>query len=67
MDPVTLVALAQLLSVFLPIGTKIYDSIQQANSGANLQPIADVLASADKNWEEVIAAAKAELAKQPPQ
>jgi hypothetical protein len=63
MDAATLVALAQLLSVLLPLGTKVYNQIQQANSD-QLQPIADVLAAADKNWDDIIAAAKAELAKQ---
>ena len=67
MDQAMILALANLLSVLLPLGAKIYDQIQQANSGANLQPIEEVMANTDKNWDDVLAAAKAEIAKlQPP-
>jgi len=67
MDQAAIIALANLLAILLPIGTKVYDQIQQANSGADLKPIADVLAAADQNWDAIVAAAKAELDKLPPQ
>lgn len=62
MDPV---ALANLLSLLLPLGMKVYTGIQQAHTD-KLKPIEDILAAADANWNDVIAAAQAELAKLPP-
>jgi hypothetical protein len=59
MDPVTL---ANLLALLIPLGTNIYTQIQQANQD-QLKPLADILAAADKNWDAVIAAAQAEIAK----
>lgn len=61
MDAVTL---ANLLSIVLPLGIKVYDAIQQANSD-KLKPITDILAAADKNWDAVIASANAEINKAP--
>ena len=55
-------ALANLLSLLIPLGMQVYTQIQQAHSG-QLAPIEDVLAAADKNWDSVIANAQAELAK----
>ena len=67
MDPAAILAIAQLLSVLLPLGAKVYDQIQQANAD-QLKPIQDILAASDLNWDQVIAAANAEIAKlnQPP-
>ena len=67
MDPAAILAIAQLLSVLLPLGAKVYDQIQQANAD-QLKPIQDILAASDLNWDQVITAAKAEIAKlnQPP-
>ncbi len=59
-------ALAQLLSLLIPLGMKVYAEIQQANSGT-IPPMADVLAAADKNWDTIYAAGLAELAKAKPQ
>ena len=59
MDPV---ALANLLSLLLPLGMKVYTGIQQANAD-KLKPIEDILAAADVNWDAVITAAQGELAK----
>ena len=56
------VALANLLSVLLPLGMQIYTQIQQAHSG-ELKPLEEILATADANWDTVITAAQAELAK----
>ena len=56
------VAIANLLSILIPLGMKVYTEIQQANSD-QLKPLADILADADKNWDAVIAAAQAEIAK----
>jgi hypothetical protein len=54
--------LANLLALLIPLGTNIYTQIQQANQD-QLKPLADILAAADKNWDAVIAAAQAEIAK----
>ena len=62
MDPV---AIANLLSLLLPLGVKLYTEIQQANAD-QLKPIEDILAAADGNWDAVTAAAQAELAKATP-
>jgi len=59
------VAIANLLSILIPLGMKVYTEIQQANSD-QLKPLADILAAADKNWDAVIAAAQAEIAKAAP-
>lgn len=59
MDPVVL---ANLLSVLIPLGMKVYTGIQQANQD-QLKPLQDILDAADKNWDAVIAAANAEIAK----
>ena len=58
------IAIANLLSLLLPLGMKVYTEIQQANAD-QLKPIADILAAADADWDAVIAAAQAELAKTP--
>ena len=67
MDPASIIAIANLLGLLLPLGAKVYDQIQQANAD-QLKPIADILAASDKNWDQVLAAAQAEIAKlnQPP-
>lgn len=64
MDTAAAVALAQLLSQLLPLGISAYTQIQQANQD-QLKPIEEVLAAADGNWDEIVKAAKAELAKTP--
>lgn len=61
MDPI---ALANRLSILIPLGAEVYGQIQQVNAD-QLKPLADVLAAADANWDTVIAAAQAELAKTP--
>jgi hypothetical protein len=61
MDPITV---ANLLSLLIPFWIKVYTEIQQANADS-LKPIADILASADKTWDSVIAAAQAEIGKTP--
>lgn len=55
--------IAQLLQILLPLGADLYNKIKNANTGANLPSVADILANTDKGWDEVIAAANAELAK----
>ena len=67
MDAASIIAIANLLGLLLPLGAKVYDQIQQANAD-QLKPIADILAASDKNWDQVLAAAQAEIAKlnQPP-
>lgn len=62
MDPASIIAIANLLGLLLPLGAKVYDQIQQANAD-QLKPIADILAASDKNWDQVLAAAQAEIAK----
>jgi hypothetical protein len=57
-------AIMNLLTILLPLGVKVYDSIQQANAD-QYKPLADILAAADTNWDSVIAAAQAEIAKTP--
>jgi len=59
-------ALAQLLQLLLPLGAQVYNQIRAANSGAGLPDVETLLANADKNWDSVIAAANAEIAKLPP-
>lgn len=59
MDPVTL---ANLLSILIPLGMKVYTEIQQANAD-QLKPLAEILAAADANWDAVAAAAKAQISK----
>lgn len=56
------ILIANLLSVLIPLGMRTYVEIQQAHTG-DLKPIGDVLASADANWDTIIANAQAELAK----
>lgn len=56
-------AIAQLLQVLLPLGAQVYNQIRSANAGANLPDVETLLANADKNWDSVIAAANAEIAK----
>ena len=58
------IALANLLSILIPLGAKVYGQIQQANAD-QLKPLADVLAAADTNWDSVITAAQEESAKTP--
>ena len=55
-------ALMNLLSLLIPLGMKVYTTVQQAEAD-KYKPIADVLAAADADWDTVIAAAQAELAK----
>ena len=64
MDPASALALAQLLAQLLPLGISAYTQIQQANQD-QLKPIEEVLAAADAQWDSVIKAAQAELAKTP--
>ena len=59
MDPITL---ANLLAQLIPLGMNIYSQIQQANAN-QLKPLADVIAAADANFDEILKAAQAELAK----
>ena len=59
MDPI---ALANLLAILVPLGAKVYIAIQQANQD-QLKPLADVIAAADANWDDVIVNAQAEIAK----
>jgi hypothetical protein len=59
MDPV---ALANLLSILIPLGMKVYTGIQEANQD-QLKPLAEILSAADANWDAVAAAAQAEIAK----
>jgi hypothetical protein len=61
MDPI---AIANLLSLLLPLGVKLYTEIQQANAD-QLKPIDEILAAADANYDEVAAKAQAELDKIP--
>jgi transcriptional regulator len=56
------IAIANLLSVLLPLGVKLYTEIQEANAD-QLKPIAEILAAADANWDAVAKAAHDEIAK----
>lgn len=56
------VALANLLSILIPLGVKTYSQIQAAYAD-KVKPIGDILADADTNWQAVIDAAQAELDK----
>lgn len=56
------VALANLLSILIPLGVKTYSSIQAAYAD-KVKPIGDILGDADANWQAVIDAAQAELNK----
>lgn len=58
-----LLGIAQLLQILLPLGAQVYNEIRNANSSANLPDLDTILAATDKNWDSVIAAAQAELAK----
>lgn len=62
MDDRKAIALANLLSVLLPLGIQTYTQIQQAHAD-ELRPVEDVLAKADQNWSDVVSTAKAELQK----
>jgi len=56
------VALANLLSILIPMGVKTYSQIQSAYSD-KVKPLGDILSEADTNWQSVIDTAKAELSK----
>lgn len=55
------VALANLLSLLIPMAVKAYNEIRANHS--ELKPIEEILASADSDWDAVIATAQEELAK----
>lgn len=55
------IALANLLSALIPIAVRAYNEI--AANHANIKPIADIIASAEGDWDEVVATAKAEIGK----
>jgi len=59
LDPITL---ANLAALGIQIFAKIYDGIQKANADA-LKPLADILTAANHIDDDVIASAKAEIAK----
>jgi hypothetical protein len=54
-------ALANLLSLLIPLGVKAYTQIQQ-NHSDKLSPIADILASSDADWDAIKAKAKEQIA-----
>lgn len=61
MDPVTIATLAEQL---LLLGFQIYKQVDAAkNPDVVLRPIAEIQAEADANFDKLIAAAGAELAK----
>jgi hypothetical protein len=62
MNEQSAVALANLLSVLIPLGVKTYSSIQAAYSD-KVKPLADILDAADSNWQAVLDTANAEMAK----
>lgn len=57
--------IAQLLQILLPLGADLYNKIRSANTGAPLPSVETILAGTNQNWGNVIAAAKAEIAKLP--
>lgn len=57
MDPVVI---AQLIASLLPSLIGLYGEIQQQYSG-QVKPLAEILASADANWDAVATAAKGEI------
>lgn len=61
MNEQSAVALANLLSVLIPMSIRAYNEI--AANHSNVKPIAEIIASADADWDEVIAKAKHELNK----
>ena len=65
MNDTEAVALANLLSILIPLGVKTYSSIQAAYSD-KVKPLADILDSADTNWQAIIDTAQAELNKPKP-
>ena len=65
MDPVTIAALAALLGQLIPAGISLYTQLEQNSAGANIVPLATVLANADANWNAIYAAAQAQLGTAP--
>ncbi len=61
MDPVEVEALVNLLAQLIPAGINLYTQLEQNSAGANVTPLATVLANADANWDAIAAAAKAQL------
>ena len=62
MDPV---AIANLAALGIQVFSQIYNQIQQANASA-LKPLADILAAANTIDDNILATAKAEIAKLTP-
>jgi hypothetical protein len=62
MNEQSAVALANLLSVLIPLGVKTYSSIQSAYSD-KVKPLSEILDAADQNWQGVLDVANAEMAK----
>lgn len=56
-------AIAQLIESLLPGMIALYSQIRADNAGSQLKPVEEILASADANWDAVIAVAQAELDK----
>lgn len=59
MDPIQI---AQLAALGIQVFSQIYNGIQQANQNA-LKPLSDILAAANTLDDNIIATAKAEIAK----
>lgn len=56
-------AIAQLIESLLPGMIALYNQIRAANAASQLKPVEEILATADANWDSVIATAQAELDK----
>lgn len=62
MNEAEVLAIANLLSILIPLGTKVYTDIQAAHAD-QLKPLDDILTATDGNWQTVATLAQAELAK----
>jgi len=51
-------AIAQLIENLLPAMIGLYNEIRQDASAASLKPVEQILAQADANWDDVIAASQ---------
>lgn len=61
MNDAAIVALANLLGALIPLSIRAYNEI--AANHSSVKPIADVIASADADFDAIIATAKAEISK----
>jgi hypothetical protein len=60
MDPATILAISQLLAQLIPAGINLYTQLEQNSAGANVTPLATILANADADWNAIAALAAAQ-------